>query len=199
MGFDDRDGFREIMRNNGKEITPEILEVFIHQKTQLVLQRLRESVTPIPGAREIILEASSEGMALAVCSGSLRDEIIAALEGANVADCFSVIVSANDVTRGKPDPEGYYKARRLLAEYSKRPVEPQRCVVCEDTPAGIAAAKEAGMQVCALKTTHKAEDLAGADMVADDFQELTLARLRERVLPANTPDTMASISTSAAS
>ena len=70
-----------------------------------------------------------------------------------------VLVTADDVTNGKPDPEPYELARRELG------IPASECVVVEDTPAGITAAKSAGMTVFAVTTTHAAALLHGADCV----------------------------------
>jgi len=174
VGFDDRDGFASILEDHGIEFTDQQLQVWIADKTRLVKERLGQSVQGIPGAADIIRQAHQSGLPLAVCSGALREEIITAATTIGVRDCFSVIVSAEDVVRGKPDPEGYYMARRLLAEHYRQTVEPARCVVCEDTPHGIAAAREAGMKVCGLATTHGPEVLAGVDLIIRDFTEIAL-------------------------
>ncbi|MFI9806888.1 HAD family hydrolase [Streptomyces sp. NPDC052301] len=76
------------------------------------------------------------------------------------------LVSADDVTRGKPDPEPYLLAARQLG------VDPARCVVFEDAPAGLRAGRAAGMTTVALATTHRAEELA-ADLVVKDLSALS--------------------------
>jgi sugar-phosphatase len=75
------------------------------------------------------------------------------------------LISASDVLRGKPDPEGYLKAADLLG------VAYNRCVVVEDTPAGILAGRSAGMTVLALSTTFAPEHLLGA-LWAPDFKQV---------------------------
>jgi sugar-phosphatase len=72
----------------------------------------------------------------------------------------SVLVTAEDVAAGKPDPEGYLEAALRLG----RP--PEDCLVVEDAPAGVEAAIAAGMRVVALPTTHPREELAAATLVA---------------------------------
>jgi sugar-phosphatase len=72
----------------------------------------------------------------------------------------SVLVTANDVAAGKPDPQGYLEAARRLGR------SPADCLVIEDAPAGVEAALAAGMRVVALPTTHPPEELAAATLVA---------------------------------
>ena len=75
-------------------------------------------------------------------------------------------MSADDVRRGKPDPEGYRRAAALLG------LEPARCVAVEDAPAGIAAARAAGARTVGVATTHPADELAEADLVVASLAEL---------------------------
>lgn len=77
-----------------------------------------------------------------------------------------LLVAADEITRGKPDPEGYLTASARLG---RRPAE---CVVVEDAPAGVAAARAAGMACVALTTTHVAEAVAGAALVVPSLAEL---------------------------
>jgi sugar-phosphatase len=79
-----------------------------------------------------------------------------------------VVVSAEDVENGKPDPECYLKAAELLG------VAPENCVVVEDAPPGIQAAHSAGMAVVAVATTHPASELSGADAVAQALSNVSL-------------------------
>jgi beta-phosphoglucomutase-like phosphatase (HAD superfamily) len=78
-----------------------------------------------------------------------------------------VIVTADDVTAGKPDPEGYLRARDDLG------VAAPLCVVFEDSPAGIAAAKAGGLYCVAVTTTHEPAHLGGADRIVASLAEIT--------------------------
>jgi mannitol-1-/sugar-/sorbitol-6-phosphatase len=75
-----------------------------------------------------------------------------------------VMVCGDEVTRGKPDPEGYLTAARLLGS------APETCVVFEDAPAGVQAALAAGMPAIGVATTHPASALAGTSAVIDDLR-----------------------------
>jgi sugar-phosphatase len=80
-----------------------------------------------------------------------------------------VMVCGDDVERGKPDPEGFLTGARLLG------APPETCVAIEDAPAGIRAARAAGMPVIGITTTHAAGALAGAGAVIADLTELEAA------------------------
>ncbi|WP_042800653.1 HAD-IA family hydrolase [Streptomyces sp. C] len=79
---------------------------------------------------------------------------------------FPELVTAGDVTRGKPDPEPFLLAARRLG------VDPARCVVFEDAPAGLAAGRAAGMRTVALTTTHPAAEL-DADVVVRNLSAVS--------------------------
>jgi beta-phosphoglucomutase len=117
---------------------------------------------------------AAERVPLAICSGAARDEIEPVVEGAGIAGCFRTIVSSDDVVHGKPDPEGYVRALEILE------VDPARAVVFEDTEAGVASARAAGVgRVLAMRTTLEPHRLAAADELID---RLDLGVLRELLL-----------------
>jgi beta-phosphoglucomutase len=112
-----------------------------------------------PHVREAVLYAA-ERVPLAICSGAARAEIEPVIEAAGIAECFQTIVASDDVVHGKPDPEGYRKTLRLLGD-------PPDALVFEDTEAGIASAKAAGLRVIAKLGTLDPERLRGADEQVD--------------------------------
>jgi HAD superfamily hydrolase (TIGR01509 family) len=102
----------------------------------------------------------------ALTSSSSKMEIDLVLKELDIFDYFKVIVSANDVSRGKPDPEPY------LITASKLNVKPAECVVIEDSKSGIVSAKEAGCYCIAIPTTHVESDLEKADLIVKSFDEI---------------------------
>ena len=95
----------------------------------------------------------------------------AVLEGSGLHPLMGTVVTADDVAEGKPDPEGYLIALHLLG------VEPAVAAAVEDSPAGIAAAKAAGLYTVGVTTTQPAERLAEADEVASGVDRDLIARL----------------------
>ncbi|HWO80362.1 HAD family phosphatase [Gaiella sp.] len=106
-----------------------------------------------------------------VVSGAYRREIQPVLEKADLADRVTVVVTADDVTRGKPDPEGYRLAIAALGDG----IVPQEVVAFEDTEAGIASARGAGLRCLAVRGTLPDARLAGADGIVDSI-DLDLVR-----------------------
>ena len=122
---------------------------------------------PLAGAVELVQQIHAAGVPLALVTSAGRPYAEETLTELGVRPLFSVVVTAGDVTVGKPDPEGYRAAARGLG------VAPAACVVFEDAPAGVAAAKAAGMYCVAVATTHPPEDLTGADLVVPDLTKIT--------------------------
>ena len=132
-------------------------------------------LSPVPGARNFYQSVPVERRAV-VTSGSIPIAT-ARLRGTDF-DIPDVMVTANDITRGKPDPEPFLLAAQKLG------VDPRRCLVFEDAPAGISSAKAAGCSVVAVGGTVPDSDLAGADLVIDAL---------DRVFLSSTPDGLLTI------
>jgi HAD superfamily hydrolase (TIGR01509 family) len=121
----------------------------------------------ILGAREAIARFKAQGYKIAVVTSSPNEKMNVALRKMNLENVFDVLITADKITRGKPDPMCY-----LLAAEELR-VPPAECVVFEDSIAGITAGKNAGMQVIGLATTLPAETLSQhVDTVISNFVEL---------------------------
>lgn len=111
------------------------------------------------GVEDCIKAFLRHGCKLAVVTSMMKGEAELVLENLGFASYFSAVIGAEDVTRIKPDPEGY---RKGAAELS---VKPNECIVIEDTPGGISAAKGAGMRAVAVLNTHSSEELHDADII----------------------------------
>jgi len=110
---------------------------------------------------------------VAVVSGAFRAEIAPALEGAGLGASFAAVVTADDVTRGKPHPEGYERALRLLGPG----LVPQDVLAFEDTEAGVASAKAAGLRCVGVLGTMGADRLRAADELVERVDVALMERL----------------------
>jgi sugar-phosphatase len=119
-----------------------------------------DDVREIPGARALVSALPPD--AWAIVTSGLLPVATARLLAAGIP-LPRVMITAESITRGKPDPEGYLKGAAALG------AEPGECVVVEDAPAGAAASRSAGMRLLALTTTHGAADLAPADLTVPDL------------------------------
>jgi sugar-phosphatase len=114
-----------------------------------------------PGAATLYAQIPLER--LAIVTSASRPLALARLNGARFP-VPAVVVTSEQVSAGKPDPEGYLHAASQLG------VDPREALVIEDAPAGVAAARAAGMRVLAVTTTHDAAELADADLVAPSLE-----------------------------
>ncbi|MBB4716436.1 HAD-IA family hydrolase [Streptomyces luteogriseus] len=116
----------------------------------------------LPGTRAFLDALPAERWA--VVTSATRRLAEARLDAVGILP--KTLVAADDITRGKPDPEPYLLAARTLG------VDPAHCVVFEDAPAGLAAGRAAGMTTVALTTTHRAHELH-ADLVVENLSALS--------------------------
>ncbi|MBI4638677.1 MAG: HAD family phosphatase [Candidatus Rokubacteria bacterium] len=123
----------------------------------------------VPGAREFVGEVARRGIPCAVATSASRHDVSRLLRGLGLIQHFSVIVTAEDVSWGKPDPEVYLLAARGIRQ------TPERCLVFEDSLVGVQAARRAGMRVIGLASAHTDEELraAGAERVIPNFEAVT--------------------------
>lgn len=126
-----------------------------------------------PGVVEFVQRAGAH-YRLAIATGGRREQIDHALRGTAIERSFSVVVSADDVATGKPDPAICHAALKRLAAAEPRPplLTAAHCVVVEDSRAGIRAAKAAGMRVLALATTYPPGQLTEADLVLPNLKDV---------------------------
>lgn len=120
-------------------------------------------IVALPGAADLLAQLPDD--AWAVVTSGVRAVALARLRAAGLR-VPSALVTADAITRGKPDPEGYLEGARRLG------VPPAECVVVEDAPAGAQAARNAGMQLLALTTTHDAGALEPAALVVPDLSHV---------------------------
>ncbi len=184
LGFDDRGCFLAALQANGRPITPEIVRDLMQKKAAAYLDSIKDHLVIFPGVREFVRAAAAR-YPLAIASGALRQEIELILEQAGIRNAFLHITSAEDVSRGKPDPQPFHYALAGLSQ--QRPalaLQAGSCLVIEDSLPGIRAAKSAGMKVLAVANTHTAQDLHEAHAIAHSLAETQLAELETRLWPA---------------
>lgn len=179
LGYDDCDCFEAIFADHGLAVGEEEIERLVAVKTGLVQAAYRHGVQALPGAVELVAAAELAGLPIAICSGALREEIELAGEAVGVMEHVMTIVSAENVDRGKPDPQGYALALQALTQLTGRPLAAGRSVAIEDSPAGIAAAKSLSMRVLAVTNSYPAEALDQADRVVPSLAEVSAADLQE--------------------
>jgi HAD superfamily hydrolase (TIGR01509 family) len=162
IGFDDRGAFAHMFAKHKRPLDPKTMLRVLTRKSETSRELIESrQYAALPGVEELV-RGLWRNYPLAICSGALREEIESMLEGVNLRDCFPVIVAAEDVTKGKPDPEGYLLAAELVRQKTGLRFSPADCLVIEDAPTVIKSVNAAGFHTLAVATSHPLEELAHA-------------------------------------
>ncbi|MBI2574687.1 HAD family phosphatase [Candidatus Woesearchaeota archaeon] len=125
----------------------------------------------MPGSEILARNLKRKGYKIALGTSTTKENVDFFRTVLKAFQYFDDVVCADDVSKGKPDPEMFIKAAQKLK------VAASDCVVIEDAPHGIEAAKRAGMKCIAVATTHKPSELANADMIVKDLSQLTVEKI----------------------
>ena len=172
--YDDRTAIRLALEQHGTPYDAERVGRTAKRKSEL-FDELLPGIPFFPGARELVRDLARE-LPLAIASGALRSEIERILAAGGLRECFRAVVGAEDVERTTPDPLPYASAVALLARESSG-LRPEDCVAFEDTMAGIASARAAGLKVIGVSHTYPAEKLGAAHRVAPGLSAIARADL----------------------
>ena len=154
-GKTDRAGYEEIAAKFSKDL---LVDDLLQQKSQMYLKLFPANKKDYPGAIDLI-HSLAKDFILALTSSSSRAEVDLIAKEFGIDHEFRITISADDVTKGKPNPEPY------LITAQKLDLQPQECVVIEDSRSGVLSAKAAGCYCIGVTTTHTKEDLKEADLV----------------------------------
>jgi beta-phosphoglucomutase len=183
LGKSDRICIQELLASRGRIVSPEYLDKLILAKSQAYQRRLSqlENLPIYPELQDFLDKIQVKGLLSAIVTGALRAEVDLILRRAGLQSYFELIVAGDDIKTSKPAPDGYLLAvKRLNQRYSDLHLRPVDCLVIEDTPAGIQAAKAAGMQVVGVANTYPFHMLQRqANWSVDYLRELELDRVTQ--------------------
>jgi len=164
-------------RVHGLELTDEQAHAGAELRERYLTEAVRaEGLPAFPGVLELIHAAlGQDGFRLAIATSATRELSEAILDAVKVPHQKMVYVSGSEVTKKKPDPQIFLIAIGRLG------LDARRCVVFEDAPSGVQAARAAGAKCVAVTNTVPAKELAGADRICDSLEEIDLTALRELV------------------
>jgi len=154
-----------ILRRRLGPLAEEEVRRLAARKEELYRASIAGRISSIPGASELVRRLQREGLGLGVVTSTPRANLELVLDSLGLADAFPITVTGEEVTRGKPDPEGYLLAAQRLG------VAPQWCLVLEDAPDGLKAARRAGMRCVGVATSRPPELLAEADLVVSRLDD----------------------------
>jgi beta-phosphoglucomutase len=158
---------KAIVKEKGARITDDQLRVLIENKREIYRTLAARDAKTFPGVPETLRMLRENGIGLALITGSNAKSVAAVIKKVGLDNAFDAIVSGDDTARGKPYPDPYLKGMEKLG------VAPGKCVVVENAPLGIQAAKAAGAgYVIAVTTTLPDQYLSGADDVMESFADI---------------------------
>ncbi|MEO8274617.1 MAG: HAD family phosphatase [Thermoanaerobaculia bacterium] len=180
-GLDDRTALSGALRAAGEAAPSGRVARLVVRKAAYYRETIRRQGYPyFAGAVALVREAAAAGLPLALVSGALRDEVASGLEQAGIARFFKVVVTAEDVQRGKPDPQGYDQA---LTALNGNPPLPERLihahegVAIEDSSAGLAAAAACGLRTLAVAPKGRLAKPPNAEACVETLNGLRLCDL----------------------
>ena len=181
VSFTDEDFWSSFGRNNaaiiplywGAQLTPAQIDDLANRKEVYFRDILRrDGLKALPGALELMQEAKDAGLRQSLASSTPVENITVVSELLGLDRWLDAFVSGDRLPRGKPAPDVFLLAAETLG------VTSARCVVIEDAPAGVAAAKAAGMRCLAVTTSHPAEALVAADRIVASLATIHVADLQ---------------------
>jgi hypothetical protein len=183
LGISHRTYLQNLLKNRGRVVTEVYMTQLLTRKAQAYIMELEklEKLPLYPGIEDVIFQIRDHDLKLGLVSDTLSLEIETVLTSAKLAEYFPVIVSGDDVSSHKPNPEGYLLAvERMNQVYPELNLQPHEFLVVEHTPSGIQAAKRAQMQVLGVANTYPFHMLQRqANWTIDYLLDFDLQRIQE--------------------
>ena len=179
LGFTDRDCFEAVAGKNKLGLDAGQIEDLIIQKNKIFDQLANTEATIFEGVPEFLQMLTDNKIRRAICSGALMVDILPILEKSQLGHFFEHIVSAEQIEKGKPDPEGFLLALKKLNDGNESSISTNECVVIEDSHWGLEAAIAAGMHTVAITNSYDAEQLSIAEKIVERLSELTINDLQK--------------------
>ena len=183
LGRSDRVCFRNVLTRRNRQVTEEYLTKLINKKASLYRERL-EKLEKLPIYEEIysfLERVKARDLQIGLVTGAIRSEVESILQRVGLGDYFSVIVTGDEISTSKPQPDGYLLAVERFNRWNfNLQLQPQECLVIEDTFVGCEAAKRAGMQVVGIAHTYPFHFMQRvSNWAIDNFSQLDLDRVEE--------------------
>ena len=159
----------------GKGLPEKDIEPIVQEKEASFRQKAKSNIKPLPGVMKLLNTIKKGNFKLALVSSAPKENIDLLSSELKLEEYFNSIVSGCEVPQSKPNPQIYLLAAERLG------TQPENCIVIEDSPPGVKAAKAAGMRCLAVANTHSKEELKGADKVVNSLEDMDLITLIQRV------------------
>ncbi|OGR51431.1 MAG: hypothetical protein A3I11_01210 [Elusimicrobia bacterium RIFCSPLOWO2_02_FULL_39_32] len=181
LAMDDRSCFQDALKLHEQRASKSRIQELIARKASYYKKTIKNRLRIFPGVVSFVNKHRKNYM-LAVVSGALKNEIKLILQSAKILKDFSVIISAEDVKKGKPNPECYLKALKKLNKtpfFKNHPLKSSECCAIEDSIHGIKAAQKAGMKCIAITNSYFKKELKNAEVVLDSLKGVEIQNLTQ--------------------
>ncbi|MHC4264855.1 MAG: HAD family hydrolase [Planctomycetota bacterium] len=178
LGYSDIDCLKAVSKRYQLGLDEDKIYELIHEKSQIFEEIARSESKIIEGVTDFLALLKKNNIPIAICSGALLVEIELILDDAGLRSYFEIIVSAEQVKKGKPDPEGFLLALKMLNTTLGQHIKREQCIVVEDSHWGLEAAEAAGMHTLAVTNSYDAEDLIKAERIVSKLNEVSLEDLK---------------------
>lgn len=178
LGLSDYDVFTYLKDNAILPADCPAVGELIRSKNTLFEEMMHNNDQIIDGVSELLCILKENSILMAICSGALLREIELILEPTGLESYFQTIVSADQIERGKPYPDGFLLALARINKQNETDITPSECLVIEDAQWGINAAIAAGMHTAAVTNSYPADQLKEAEIIVSNLRELTWERIK---------------------
>ena len=193
LGLTDLDCFKLAADKSRLQLDDQAIKNLVKQKNRIFEELAKTEGQIIEGVRDFLQMLKEKNIPMAICSGSVLAEIELILEEARLRSFFEVIVSAEQVKKGKPNPQGFLLTLQKLNEgphfakesqngspsKNQNPILPSECIVIEDSHWGLEAAKAAGMHTIAVTNSYDADQLSLGEKVIAHLGQLSISDLQK--------------------
>ena len=179
LGFTDYELFETVKKKYKTDFKGASIEQLVERKAKFFQELIGQADHLINGVAELIGKLKKNNIKVAINSGATAADIKIMLEGSAIENSFDVIVSADDVVKGKPEPEGYLLTLEKLNAILDSPVSAEQCVAIEDSRWGIVSAKKAGIHVIAVTNSYSAKELKDAEMIINSVRRIKISDMQK--------------------
>jgi len=179
LGCTDWELIDDVRRDYKTDFNGQTTRRLAERKTEIFQKLISRGDSIIDGIIEFVAELKKNNIRIAVNSGATAADIELMLKGTKIEKAFEVIVTADDIEKGKPDPQGYLLTLKKLNDNSRDKISAGECAVIEDSKWGIIAAQKAGMRTIGITNSYPAKELLGSDLIIDSVRHLTISALHK--------------------
>lgn len=161
-----------IRKHLDPSISEENLTKLLQEQFNFTMDQFEKYVKPVLGVIEFLEKLNRQKIPTALATSSRKTISDYVLKNLDIKKYFQSIITGDDVSKAKPDPEIYLKSAQNLH------INPSECVVFEDSYSGVEAAKKAGMKVVLVMTSHTKKEIPNVDLAIKDFSKINISDIR---------------------